>query len=575
LKRLLKVAPGIWSIPIVVVGTILSSVLLIYRGHLLKVIVDSAVIRDLRTFTSSSLLIILGQLVTSAVQLARTAIIGRYAERVVHGLRAEVFDHIGRVRLEELEKRHSGDILSRMTNDLDRIRLFLTQRLIDLIHIPLTALLAFGYLLSVDWVLTLVMSLAIPLLLYSGNVFSRPMARLGEEYQQCMSQSSGVAQDTLSGIEVVKAFNLEDQRRAKFRSAVQTAISKARLLERSRAMLEWFSATTAMIPFLILFGFGGYSVISGRSSAGAIMAFVDLFSYLTMPVSALPSLIGQVKVDMVSVTRVLEIMSYSPERTGGSTEPGSERSDIAVWTDRLSFSYQGRPGPTLSDVTISIRNGSKVAIVGPSGSGKSTLLKLLAGFYEGFEGEIGLLGRSIRDWDLSELRRHIALVPQEPYLFPDTVCQNISLGRPDADSLQVEEAAKVALAHDFISELPHGYNTRLSEAGSSLSGGQRQRLALARAVLRRAPIIMMDEPTSSLDAESEEMLWRGLDAWGTGKTRILVAHRLATVRNADWIVVLEGGRVVEQGTHADLVRAGGTYARLYAEQTETREVAGS
>jgi ABC-type multidrug transport system fused ATPase/permease subunit len=319
-----------------------------------------------------------------------------------------------------------------------------------------------------------------------------------------------------------------------------------------------------VLPFLITFGFGGWLATTGRLTFGNLFAFVNMLNFVANPLSSLPPTFNRIAGATGAAQRVYALLDQPPERSDGGRFPADGADPTVLCLDRVGFAYDDEP--VLQEVSFTVARGQTVAIVGSSGGGKSTLLKLLLGFYPAQRGQLYLFGRELARWSLSAAREQMAFVAQDTYLFPVSMADNIGCGRPGASRREIERAARMANIHQYISSLPEGYDTLVGERGVRLSGGQRQRLSLARAILKDAPILLLDEPTSALDTESEALVQDALERFMSDRTTLVIAHRLSTIRDADRVLVLEDGRIVEQGTHDELMSRQGRYHELYLGQ---------
>ena len=337
------------------------------------------------------------------------------------------------------------------------------------------------------------------------------------------------------------------------------------------AVMTTLVVVVRQIPVLATAGAGGYLAVTGRLSPGGLFAFLYLLHFLVDSLSGIPGLLLELRSAGAAAARIAQVIQRPTERKGGNRFAGVQRLPAVAFRD-VVFSY-GDQAAVLDGVDFGIPHQRTVALVGPSGGGKSTVFKLLCGFYEPERGSVDLYGHALREWSLEAARAELSLVAQDTYLFPATVAENISLSRPGASIDDVVEAAKMANAHEFIAELPQGYDTPVGERGSRLSGGERQRIGIARAILKDAPILLLDEPTSALDARSEALVEEALERFTEGRTVLVIAHRLSTIRSADEIVVLDGGRIVERGAHEDLMQRGGVYKQLYLKQAQTGSLA--
>jgi subfamily B ATP-binding cassette protein MsbA len=378
-------------------------------------------------------------------------------------------------------------------------------------------------------------------------------------------EAASVAEEALANVTLVQALDRADYEAARFRRAVERFF--VAVMRRARLRVS-FTALVDAVPVLgtiAVFWIGTHELVAGRITLGALLAFVTYLGSLYAPVRTLARLSNQAQAAGASAERLADLLAPDPGPTEAPDAIAIGRAEGRVVFERVSFAY--RPGrPVLKGVSFEIRPGEMVALVGPSGTGKSTVVKLLLRLYDPTAGRITLDGHELRTLTFASLREQIALVLQDPYIFDGTVRENIRYGRLDAADAEIERAARLANAHDFVAALPQGYETQVGSKGIRLSGGQQQRLAIARALLRDAPILVLDEATSSLDSESEAAIQQALERLTARRTTLVIAHRLSTVRRADRIVVLDAGRVVEAGTHDALLAAGGLYRRLYERQ---------
>jgi ATP-binding cassette subfamily B protein len=405
---------------------------------------------------------------------------------------------------------------------------------------------------------------AIPLIVLPLVAYGRAVRRLSRSAQDTLADAAAYAAENLAAHRTMQAHTSEATVSARYRAAIERSFEAARRRFLARAGL------TALVIFLVFAGIvgvlwhGAGLVARGGLTAGALSQFVLYAVFAGSALAALSEVWGEVQQAAGAAGRITELLATRPEITSPAVPTAlPARLEGRIAFRDVSFAYESRARMSALDrVSFEVASGETVAIVGPSGAGKSTVLALLLRFYDPTAGEIRLDGVALRDADLAELRRRIALVPQDVALFADTVAENIRYGAPGATQAEIEQAATAAHADGFIRALPDGYQTRLGERGVTLSGGQRQRIAIARAILRDAPVLLLDEATSSLDAESEVAVQQALDALRRGRTTLVVAHRLATVQRADRILVMDRGRIVETGTHAQLAARGGLYARL-------------
>lgn len=495
---------------------------------------------------------------------ARYYLVTRLGERVVADIRKAVFDRVIGMSPRFFEQVMTGEVLSRITTDTTLVLSVIGSSVSVALRNLLIFIGGFGLMLWTSPKLTGLALLLVPLVVGPIVVLGRRLRVLSRENQDWIAQSSGNASEALSSVQTVQAFTHEDENRAAFGLITEKSFTSALTRIRARAVM------TVLVIFLIFSGVVGILWIGARDVRGGAMSTGDLVQFVIYAVmaagavGALSEIWGELQRAAGATERLGELLAVTdhvqdPARPVALPRP--VRGEIAL--QDVTFHYPSRPTQSaLEEVTLRVRPGETVALVGPSGAGKTTVIQLVQRFYDPDRGQVSIDGIDLRDMTRADFRRAIALVPQDPVIFAATARDNIRFGRPDASDAEVQAAAKAAAAHDFLTALPQGYDTWVGERGVMLSGGQKQRIALARAILRDAPILLLDEATSALDAESEGAVQQAVERLSHSRTVIIVAHRLATVKKADRIVVFEAGRIVAEGTHEALVAEGGLYARL-------------
>lgn len=482
---------------------------------------------------------------------------------LVEELRIRLFESLLRLPNTFFDSNNSGHLISRITYNVTMVTGAATDAIKVLIREGLTVAFLFGYLLWMNWKLTAIMIAILPVIGVMVGGASRKFRKQSKKIQASMGDLTHIASETIQGYRVVRSFGGEDYEARRFRLASADNTAKQMRMVKTGAtftpalQLVTFSAM-AVVLFLVLY-------MRGEATAGDLIAYITAAGLLPKPIRQLSEISSTIQKGLAGAESIFAQLDERPETDAGTIE--RERVEGRIDIRNLTFSYPGADHAVLSDVNVTIEPGQMVAIVGRSGSGKSTLANLLPRFYHHRDGQILIDGVDVEKYTLRNLRRHIALVTQQVVLFNDTITANIAYGDlADTPREAVERAAEAAYAREFIDRLPQGFDTLVGENGVLLSGGQRQRLAIARALLKDAPILILDEATSALDTESERHIQAALDKVMEGRTTLVIAHRLSTIEKADLILVMDQGRIVERGTHSELLAANGHYARLHAVQ---------
>ena len=502
--------------------------------------------------------------VMSAATWARFYLMMTTGERVITDIRRAVYGHLLALEPAFFEQIRTGEVISRLTNDVTQLQSVIGFGVSMFLR---NALMGFGALVMrvlTSGKLAALVVLGVPVTLVPILLLGRKVRRLSRANQDRVADVSAYLDESIHEIRTVQAYGHEDADRTYFGERAEAAYASGVERIGNKAFLISAVMLIAFCAVGLILWIGGHDVLAGRITAGELSAFVFYAMVVASAAGALSETWGELQRAAGSTERLMELMDTSPSLAAPPTPrplPVRPRGDVKL--ERVTFHYPARPEvPALADFTLAVAPGERVALVGPSGAGKSTVFQLLLRFYDPAAGRVLVDGVAARECDPHELRRRFALVPQEPVLFAASVVENVRYGRPDATDEAVKAACAAAYALEFIERLPQGFDTHLGERGVRLSGGQRQRLSIARALLAARPVLLLDEATSSLDAASERYVQLALEGLMRGRTTLIIAHRLATVQGADRIVVMDHGRIVDEGTHAQLVRQGGLYARL-------------
>jgi ATP-binding cassette subfamily B protein len=523
---------------------------------------------NLQLITQLTIIVLVIFLVRAGLQFLRSYIAHLAGWGVVADVRKHIYEHLQRLSLRFYEDKQTGQLMSRVINDTDLFEQLIAHAVPDIAVNVITLVGVTAVLLSLNWRLTLLSMIPIPLLVIAMRIYARYVRPAFRERQKELGDLNALLNDNLSGIREIKAFTREDEELMRISHGIDRYRRSLMKALRLMATFQPFVTFTSSLGMLIVIYFGGRLAFNEVLSVADLVAFFLYLDLFYQPVRGLSDSWEQIQSSLAGADRVSDLLAESPEL---QSPPGAielaERANGSISFENVCFSYT-EGIPVLENISLEIPSQHVIALVGPTGVGKSTFVSLIPRFYDVTEGSILLDGQDVRQIHLESLRRQVSIVLQDVFLFHGTVRENILFGRPEATEAEVIQAAIIANAHNFIMELSEGYDTLIGERGIKLSGGQKQRLSIARAVLKDAPILILDEATSSVDTETELLIQQALERLMVGRTTLIIAHRLSTVRNANLIVVLEGKQIAEMGTHAELLEHKGLYYRLYNVQKQ-------
>jgi ATP-binding cassette, subfamily B, bacterial MsbA len=567
-RLMVYLKPHIGRFTIAMIAIVIGSVLSLAGPYTLQFLIDAVFTEGneelLNQITVVLIIIFALQAVFYFIRAYQLSYIG---ERVMVDLRLNLFQHLQKLSLSFYNERRTGELVSRATNDVSTVRTLVTSDVSTAISQVITFFGALILILITDWRLTLFMLMLVPLVVIVALIFGRRLRKISSAVQDQLADATTVLEESIGGVRVVQSFTREDYEIGRYRHSIEQTFALA--LKRIK-LSSTFGPIASFMGFAVVvavFWFGGQQVLNGTLTAGQLTMFLILTLTIAGSIGSFSGLWTSLQEALGATKRIFEILDTPSDIVDQPEAKPLARIDGHITFDRVSFAYKDNSDQhVLRGVSLEVKPGEVLALVGPSGAGKTTLVNLIPRFFDPQTGGVCIDGQDIRSVQVKSLREQIGLVPQDTLLFGGTVRENILYGKLDAAEDELIEAARAANAHDFIIQLPKGYETVVGERGVKLSGGQRQRIAIARAILKDPRILLLDEATSSLDSESEGLVQEALDRLMQGRTSVVIAHRLSTVHHADRIAVLDHGQLVELGTHAALITLDGLYARLYRMQ---------
>ena len=542
-----------------------TSIMISGQTYVMKLVVDDVFIaknKQLLYWIPPALILL--SILKGVTWYAKDYLMGYVGQKIVNNIRDQLYDHFQSLSFSYFTRTPTGVIMSRIMNDVNLVQGALTRAPASLLQGLMTMIILSGLILYLNWRLALVSVIALPLAGYALAKFSRRLRMISTQMQEQVGTLSMRLHESIGGIRIVKAFGMEQYESRRFADQNKKLFNALMRAIKTTAVSHPVTEFISILGTSLVVGFGGYYVIRGTMSVGDFVAYMMALVFFYRPLKELNGINNIVQDGIAAAKRIFEVLDTEPEIKDKPDAVDLPREFKNIAFHDVSFRYED--DIVLNSINLTVRTGETIAIVGKSGGGKTTLVNLLPRFYDVTSGSIRLGGVDLRDATAKSLRSLMAIVTQQTILFNDTVTSNIAYGRPGCDDKDVVAAARSAYADDFIRSLPRGYDTTIGEGGVRLSGGQRQRIAIARALLKDAPILILDEATSSLDTESEREVQNALEVLMKGRTSFVIAHRLSTIMNADRIIVLKEGRIVEEGRHAELLSLNAEYKNLYDQQ---------
>lgn len=571
LRLLNYVRPYLPRLILAVLCTCLAAGCNLYLPWIIKDVVDKVLVqKDVRMLYLIAASIVVVFIIRGLFFYGQSYLMSWVGQRVVIDIRGAIFRKLQRLSMSFYDKNKTGTIMSYVTNDVAALQVAMVDKAVELVTEGLVLVGSIAAMLWLDWKLTLFTFCTFPIVLWFMDFFGKKIRRNGGRIQECTADLTSVLQEVVSSARVVKSFVREDYEIKRFDAQNMTNFYANMKNIKLNALLTPTVELVAAIGVTVVMWYGGMSVINGTITAGSLIAFLVYAVNIANPIKRLTRVVSSIQQALAAGERVFGILDLEEnikELPSAKLLPPVQG---YVEFKHVDFAYN-KDEQVIEDLSFKVNRGQIVAIVGPSGAGKSTIASLLPRFYDVTNGSIVIDGEDIRNVTLNSLREQVGIVPQETLLFNGSVYDNILYGRLDATKEEVEAAAKAANAHDFIMGLPEGYDTMLGDRGVNISGGQRQRISIARAILKNPQILILDEATSALDTESERIVQEALDRLMVGRTSFVIAHRLSTIKNADRILVMEKGRLVEDGSHEELMAQEGLYAHLYRIQYRSKE----
>ncbi|HYV05596.1 MAG TPA: ABC transporter transmembrane domain-containing protein [Blastocatellia bacterium] len=565
LRLLSYTRPYRLRLAIALLALLVAGVLGLAFPQVIRMLIDAAFIeRDSAKLNRLALLLVGVFAAQAGFSFLRTYLLSYTGERIVADVRTQVYNHLTSLPAAFFANRRVGELTSRLASDVSVVQTVTTGTVTELLRLSLMLVGGVAIIFITNIRLSLLMLAIVPVVIVAAHFYGRYIRRLSTKVQDLLADANSVLEETLSAIRIVQSFVREEYERTRYRDRIQDSLKLAVKRAVANGGFIAFIILVVYSGIAVVLWFGSRMVVAGQMTAGDLIAFVLYTFFVGGAVGGMTELYGQFNQAIGATRRVFELLDTEPEiKDPVSPEPLEDVKGHVQLID-VHFTYpDDRALPVLKGVSVEAKPGEIIALVGPSGAGKSTLVALIPRFYDVSSGAILVDGHDVRSIRLRDLRSGIGVVPQETTLFGGPIRENIAYGRLGASNEEIEAVARAAHAHEFIAEFPDGYDTVVGERGVKLSGGQRQRIAIARALLKNPAILILDEATSSLDSESERLVQDALETLMSGRTTFVIAHRLSTVRRADRIIVLDGGAMVEEGTHEELLASGGLYKRLY------------